>query len=38
MKYTNSIEIALPRAKVVQLISDPAHMVKWLRGLVCTNR
>lgn len=34
MKYTNSIEIALPREKVVQLVADPAHMPKWLRGLV----
>lgn len=34
MKYTNSIEIALPRQKVVDLISDPAQMPKWLRGLV----
>ncbi|MFE0022715.1 SRPBCC family protein [Amycolatopsis sp. NPDC059021] len=34
MKYTVSIEIALPREEVVQLISDPAHMPKWLRGLV----
>ncbi|WP_394616067.1 SRPBCC family protein [Lentzea sp. JNUCC 0626] len=34
MKYTVSIEIALPREKVVQLISDPAVMPMWLRGLV----
>lgn len=34
MKYTVSIEIALPRQKVVDLISDPAQMPKWLRGLV----
>ncbi len=34
MKYTTSIEIALPREKVVRLISDPEHMAKWLRGLV----
>ncbi|MFE3456558.1 SRPBCC family protein [Nocardiopsis aegyptia] len=34
MKYTVSIEIALPREKVVQLLADPAHMSKWLRGLV----
>ncbi|MEU3767157.1 SRPBCC family protein [Amycolatopsis keratiniphila] len=34
MKYTVSIEIALPRKRVVQLISDPAHLPKWLRGLV----
>ncbi|CAM4082036.1 SRPBCC family protein [Kibdelosporangium persicum] len=34
MKYTTSIEIALPREKVVQLVADPEHMPKWLRGLV----
>lgn len=34
MKYTVSIEIALPRQEVVQLISDPSQMTKWLRGLV----
>ena len=34
MKYTTTIEIALPRQKVVQLISDPAQMPRWLRGLV----
>lgn len=34
MKYTDSIEIALPREKVVQLLADPAHLPKWLRGLV----
>jgi polyketide cyclase/dehydrase/lipid transport protein len=34
MKYTNSIEIALPREKVAQLLADPAHAPKWLRGLV----
>jgi hypothetical protein len=34
MKYTNSIEIALPREKVAQLLADPAHMPKWLRGMV----
>jgi hypothetical protein len=33
MKYTTSIEIGLPREKVVQLVADPAHMPKWLRGL-----
>lgn len=33
-KYTTSIEIALPRQKVVDLISDPAQLPKWLRGLV----
>ncbi|MBB1159836.1 MULTISPECIES: SRPBCC family protein [Amycolatopsis] len=34
MKYTTSIEIALPREKVLRLIADPAHLPKWLRGLV----
>jgi hypothetical protein len=34
MKYTVSIEIALPRERVVQLLADPAHLSKWLRGLV----
>jgi hypothetical protein len=34
MKYTVSIEIALPREKVVQLLADPEHLPKWLRGLV----
>ncbi|MFI6510848.1 SRPBCC family protein [Streptosporangium sp. NPDC050855] len=34
MRYTVSIEIALPREKTVQLLSDPAHLPKWLRGLV----
>jgi hypothetical protein len=34
MKYTNSIEIALPREKVALLLPDPAHIPKWLRGLV----
>lgn len=34
MKYTVSIEIALPRERVVELLADPAHLPKWLRGLV----
>ncbi|UGT59561.1 SRPBCC family protein [Nocardia asteroides] len=34
MKYTNSIEIALPRERVAQLLADPAHIPKWLRGVV----
>ncbi|MFF9150465.1 SRPBCC family protein [Streptomyces sp. NPDC014861] len=34
MKYNVSIEIALPRERVVQLLADPAQMPKWLRGLV----
>lgn len=34
MRYTNSIEIALPREKVAQLLADPAQISKWLRGVV----
>ncbi|MCZ2814883.1 SRPBCC family protein [Modestobacter sp. VKM Ac-2984] len=34
MEFTNSIEIALPREGVAQLLADPAHFPKWLRGLV----
>lgn len=34
MKYTVSIEIALPRERAAQLLADPAHLPKWLRGLV----
>jgi hypothetical protein len=34
MKYTVSIEIALPRERVVQLLADAEHLPKWLRGLV----
>jgi hypothetical protein len=34
MKYTVSIEIALPRERAVQLLADPAQLPKWLRGLV----
>ena len=34
MKFTVSIQIALPREHVAQLLSDPAHLPKWLRGLV----
>ena len=34
MKYTVSIEIALPRERTVQLLADPAHLPEWLRGLV----
>lgn len=34
MKYTVSIEITLPREKVVQLLADSAQLPKWLRGLV----
>ncbi len=34
MKYTLSIELALPRGRVLDLLEDPAHRPKWLRGLV----
>lgn len=34
MKYTVAIEIALPRETVAQLLADPAHLPKWLRGMV----
>jgi hypothetical protein len=34
LKYTVSIELALPRERVVQLLADPAHLPMWLRGLV----
>ncbi|WP_245669369.1 SRPBCC family protein [Nocardia speluncae] len=34
MKYTNFIEIALPREQVAQLLADPAQLPKWLRGMV----
>ncbi|MEZ4674409.1 MAG: SRPBCC family protein [Caldilineaceae bacterium] len=34
MKYTVSIEIALPREKVAQLLADPVHLPQWLRGMV----
>lgn len=34
MKYTVSIEIAMPREEVAQLLADPVHLPKWLRGLV----
>lgn len=34
MKYTVSIEIARPLQEVAQLLADPAHLAKWLRGVV----
>lgn len=34
MKYAVSMEIALPRERVVPLLADPAHRPSWLRGLV----
>jgi len=33
MRYTIPIEIALPRQRVIELLEDPAHRPKWLRGL-----
>ncbi|GAA1657715.1 SRPBCC family protein [Actinoplanes couchii] len=34
MKYTVSLEIGVPRDRVVQLLSEPEHLPYWLRGLV----
>lgn len=34
MKYTLSIDIALPRQRVIELLEDPVLRPKWLRGLV----
>jgi hypothetical protein len=34
MKNTVSLEIALPRERVAQLLADPEHLPKWLRGMV----
>lgn len=34
MKYTVSIEIALPLERVAQLLADPTLIPKWLRGVV----
>jgi hypothetical protein len=34
MKNAVSIEIALPRETVAQLLADPTHLPQWLRGLV----
>ena len=34
MKYTVSMELAIPRERACQLLADPEHMPKWLRGLV----
>ncbi|XSG77174.1 SRPBCC family protein [Herpetosiphon llansteffanensis] len=34
MKYTVSIEIALPRSEVAQLLADQTNIPKWLRGVV----
>ena len=34
MKYTVSIEIALPREQAVRTLADATHLPKWLRGVV----
>jgi hypothetical protein len=34
VKYTVSIELALPRERAAQLLADPEQLPKWLRGLV----
>ena len=34
MKYTVSIEIAMPLEEVAQLLADPIQLPKWLRGMV----
>ena len=34
MKYTVSIEIALPLERVALLLADPANIPKWLAGVV----
>lgn len=34
VKYTDSIEIALPREETVRLLSDPTQLRMWFRGLV----
>jgi hypothetical protein len=34
MKYSNTIEIALPRDQVAVLLADPVYLPNWLRGMV----
>lgn len=34
MEYTQDIEIALPRARVIELFLDPAHLPKWQKGFI----
>lgn len=34
MRYQVELEIDAPRERVVQLLADPEHLSKWLRGLV----
>lgn len=34
MEFTVSLTIAVPRERVLRLLSDPAHHASWLRGLV----
>ena len=33
MKYTVSIDLDLPRSKVIELFDDPDNLAKWQRGL-----
>ncbi len=33
MKYSCTLEIALPRARVIALFDDPANLPKWQEGL-----
>ena len=33
MEYTQEIEIALPRSRVVELFDDPENLPKWQEGL-----
>ncbi len=34
IRYRIELEINAPRERVVQLLADPEHLSKWLRGLV----
>lgn len=34
MRFTDSVEIGLQREETVRLLSDPAYLPMWLRGLV----
>jgi carbon monoxide dehydrogenase subunit G len=38
MKYTVSIAITMPLEEVAQLLANPAHISKWLRGVYCMSR
>ena len=35
MQYTTEVTINVPRAKVVELFTDPAHFTDWQPGLEC---